>query len=277
MRQMPSDRLVTTPDWNTSMQRACPRAWRGCSQRGRAFLRGVQDAVGRVLLEQVERVAQRAVIVRVADAQAHAADQLRAHGRHARDVAVGARERVRERVERGGGQRLGRFDRHGQRAGLGEGERVARLGGQVLTDVGEKVVNETCARGCERVLRQHTGGSGRDAADGRVAHAVLHVAAQLRLSLLRAAAHGLGLTGGLGVGGRGVGLGLTLRVRELALRLRVGRLLRLGNVLGGVAGLILRVGRAAERLGNALFPVAEELADALARQERSARLPAAGS
>ena len=58
-----------------------------------------------------------------------------------------------------------------------------------------------------------------------------------------AAAHGLGLTGGLGVGGRGVGCGLTLRVRELALRLRVGRLLRLGNVLGGVAGLILRVGR----------------------------------
>ena len=61
---------------------------------------------------------------------------------------------------------------------------------------------------------------------------------------------------------------MTLRVRELALRLRVGRLLRLGNVLGGVAGLILRVGRAAKRLGNALFPVAEELADALARQEK---------
>ena len=63
---------------------------------------------------------------------------------------------------------------------------------------------------------QHTGGSGRDAADGRVAHAVFHVAAQLRLGLLRAAAHGLGLTGGLGVGGRGVGRGLTLRVRKLA-------------------------------------------------------------
>ena len=134
--------------------------------------------------------------------------------------------------------------------------------------MGEEVVNEVCARGCERVLRQHTGGGRRDAADGRVAHAVFHVAAQLRLGLLRAAAHGLGLTGGLGVGGCGVGRRLTLRVRELALRLRVGRLLRLGNVLGGVAGLILRVGRAAERVGNALLPVLEELADALARQEK---------
>lgn len=67
-------RSVTTPVWNTSMA-----TWRVrepvADARGEIgiFVRGVQGAVSRVLLEQVERVAQRAVIVRVADAQAHAA------------------------------------------------------------------------------------------------------------------------------------------------------------------------------------------------------------
>ena len=231
------------------------------------FVRGVQGAVGRVLLEQVERVAQRAVIVRVADAQAHAADQLRAYRRHARDMTVGACERVPECVERGGGQRLGRLDLHGQRAGLGEGERVARLGGQMCTDVGDKFVHERGACGREGVLCQHSGGRRRDAADGRVAYAVLHVAAQLRLGLRYAAAYGLGLARGLGVGSGGVGLGLRLCLGKLGVCLSVGSLLRLGDVLGGVACLILRVRRAAERVGNAVAALLKELADLLAREE----------
>ena len=182
-------------------------------------------------------------------------------------MTVGARERVPERVERGGGQRLGRLDRHGQRAGLGEGERVARLSGQIFADVGDKFIHERGTRGREGVLCQHSGGRRRDAADGRVAHAVLHVAAQLRLGLRRAAAHGLGLARGLGVGSGGVGLGLRLCVGKLGACLRVGGLLRLGDVLGGVACLILRVRRAAERIGYAVAALLKEPADLLARQE----------
>lgn len=111
------------------------------------------------------------------------------------------------------------------------------------------------------------GGRRRDAADGRVAYAVLHVAAQLRLGLRYAAANGLGLARGLGIGCGGVGLGLCLCLGKLGVCLSVGSLLCLGDVLGGVACLILRVRRAAERVGNAVAALLKELADLLAREE----------
>ena len=97
--------------------------------------------------------------------------------------------------------------------------------------------------------------------------AVFHLAAQLRLGLRYAAAHGLGLARGLGVGSGGVGFGLRLCLGKLGVCLSVGSLLRLGDVLGGVACLILRVRRAAERVGDAVAALLKELADLLAREE----------